>query len=472
MTFHQAGRDRESVEALRHAVRLQPAVAELWCDLGIMLAHLEAWDEAEDAYRRAVQVRSDFPEALNNLGNLLRRRGCVSEAIPCYQSALRHRADFVEAHYNLGLALQSFDHLEEAQSCYATVLGLNPRLAAAQNNLANTLQSLGAVSQAMPYYHRAVELAGANTDFRVNLGMAQLLLGQFGEGWRNYSARGADRVPGVALWDGSPLQGRRILLRAEQGFGDTIQFIRYGGMLKQRGGFVLLSCPPALTRLLATAQGIDHLLPEDRELPACDFWAPLLHLPGILQTRLETIPAHTPYLSVDPELARQWVESLRLPASHLKVGIAWRGSPAHHNDGNRSIAPAELAALAEVPDTSFVSLQPGCPGGCPESRLPFVPLGRELTDFADTAALVIGLDLVISVDTSVAHLAGALARPVWTLLPFAPDWRWMRERADSPWYPTMKLFRQSRRKDWPGVLARLREELSALARTSRSEPRR
>jgi tetratricopeptide (TPR) repeat protein len=456
------GSPEDALDALRRATTLLPEWPEAQHDLGLALANEGRLQEAEEAYQTALRARPDFPEALCNLGNVLRRMNRAAEAVPRYRSALRKRPDFVEAKYNLGLALQALDQLPEAEHCYHEVLRQQPSLAAAHNNLGNTLQSAGAPAEALPHYREALSCEPANAEFRVNLGMAQLLLGDFENGWRNYGARHCEAPPGLDLWDGSPLEGRRILLRAEQGFGDTIQFIRYARMVKRRGGSAAFSCPPALARLLRSAQGIDRLLVETEGLSEFGCWAPLMHLPAIFQTSLANIPIRTPYLSPDPQLAQLWAEALPIPSSHLKVGIAWRGSPQHRNDRNRSIEPGDLAVLGGLPRVSFVSLQPEHHAGCEASRLPFAPLGRPLTDFADTSALLHNLDLVISVDTAVAHLAGALARPVWTLLPFAPDWRWMLGRADSPWYPTMRLFRQKQRRDWRGVLLEVRRQLESM----------
>jgi tetratricopeptide (TPR) repeat protein len=456
--FNLSGRLRDAVDALRHAIKLQPSEARFHFDLGVTSAQLGHTNEAEEAYRKALQQRTHFPEALNNLGNLLRRRGADEEAAACYRNALVQRPDYCDARYNLGLALQTLDLPEKAESCYRAVVRQLPDHHAAKNNLANTLLETGKPGEALDYYEEALRVKPDNPEYRANLGMAQLLSGNFAEGWRNYGARSVAPRNAAPLWKGEPLQGRTILLCSEQGFGDTIQFVRYTRLLSELDVRVLVSCPQSLTRLLNTMPDIAGLAAITGALPASDYQVPLLHLPAILGTRLETIPAHIPYLFADPDLVRDWALKLDIPKSHLKVGIAWRGSPAHRNDRKRSIEPAELSALAGVPGTSFISLQQGLSDGV-GGALPFVPLGRELTDFADTAALMSNLDIVISVDTAVTHLAGALAVPVWTLLAYNPDWRWMLGRDDSPWYPGMRLFRQERRGDWGSVMRRVREEL-------------
>jgi tetratricopeptide (TPR) repeat protein len=460
--FFALGHYTDACAALRRATTLQPGWGEAAYDLGLALCRLGKEEESEAAYRSALRTRPDYPAALNNLGNLLRGNGRTGEAVSCYRKALRRHPAYAEAHYNLGVALQSLDRLEEAESSYRAALRLNPVLAAAHNNLANTLLAMGDSRRALPHYHEALRCDPANREYRINLGMAQLLLGDFPAGWRNYAAWALVDQSAADLWRGSSLDGRRVVLRAEQGLGDSIQFIRYAPILKGRGCSVSVSPPPGLRRLFAAVPGIDALAADGEEPPAADYRVPLLHLPGIFHTVLETIPTRVPYVFADAGLAGWWGASLSVPASHLKVGIAWAGSPEHGNDHNRSIDPRELAVLGGVRDTSFVSLQKGHRAGA--GGLSFVPIERDLTDLADTAALIANLDLVISVATAVAHLAGAMARPVWTLLPSAPDWRWMLDRADSPWYPTMRLFRQPRRRDWRTVMERVREELALMAR--------
>ena len=456
--FSLSGQRRDAVDALSHAIRLQPAEARFYYDLGVTFAQLGQTHEAEEAYRKALRQRTHFPEALNNLGNLLRRRGAAEEAVACYRNALLQRPAFDDARYNLGLALQLLDRPEEAESCYRAVVRQLRGHHAAKNNLANTLLETGRLDEALDCYQEALRLTPDNREYRVNLGMAQLLSGNFADGWLNYGARSATPRNDAPLWKGEPLRGRTILLCSEQGFGDTIQFVRYAGALTELGVRVLVSCPRSLTHLLKTMPDIAGLAAITGALPVSDYQVPLLHLPAILGTRVENIPAHVPYLFADPDLVREWALKLAIPKSHLKVGIAWRGSPEHRNDRQRSIDPAELSALAGVPGTSFISLQQGLSDGV-RGQLPFVPLGRELNDFADTAALMSNLDLVISVDTAVAHLAGAMAVPVWTLLAYNPDWRWMLGRDDSPWYPGMKLFRQEHRGDWGSVMRRVRDQL-------------
>ena len=458
------GQPALAAQALQRAVNLDPGQAAFHFDFGLVLSRLGDLENSEAAYRRALQVQHRFPEALNNLGNLLRRRNAAAEAVGCFRRALRCRPDYSDAKYNLGLTLQSLDRLDEAEDCYRSVLDSVPAHHAAGNNYANVLMGLGRTHEALSRYEHAVRIAPDNREYRSNTGMAQLLTGDFREGWRNYGARVTPSVPGARLWMGQPLKGSSILLLSEQGSGDTIQFIRYARRLKDEGGSVRALCPAPLVELLGTATGIEHVIPDHQAPPTSDWYAPLLHLPAVFRTGIETIPAEIPYLSADPERVRAWGSSLGFSGNRLRVGIAWRGGPDHWNDRNRSMEPPFLAAFAGLTAVNFISLQKGFREGC--GFIPFVPLHRELTDFADTAALMIHLDLVISVDTSVAHLAGALGRPAWVLLPYAPDWRWMLERNDSPWYPNTRLFRQQQRGEWLPVLEKVREALVSLAKRS------
>jgi Flp pilus assembly protein TadD len=459
------GHSGHALEALRQAIALDAGQASFHYDLALVLSQNGEVHAAEATYRHALEMNARFPEALNNLGNLLRRRNAPEEAVACFHRALLYRPEYPDATYNLGLALQDLDLLEDAETSYKAVLAKNPDHHAALNNYGNVLLGQGRVHDALARYEAASKLAPQSRDYRVNIGMAQLLNGDFRAGWRNYASRVAPTASDGLLWSGEPIDGRSILLLSEQGLGDTLQFIRYAQHIKFARGQVRALCPEPLAELLRTVPGLESVTVTGQQPPQCDWYAPLMHLPGMLDTRLESIPGQTPYLYADAERVRQWGLSLEMPDSHLKVGIAWRGGADHRNDRNRSIDPAHFAELAGLPDITYVSLQQGHRRGF--DSLPFTPLQRELTCFADTAALMVHLDLVISVDTSVAHLAGALAVPVWTLLPFAPDWRWLLGRSDTPWYPGMKLFRQTQRGEWRSLLRGVREELRGTRGFSR-----
>jgi hypothetical protein len=298
-----------------------------------------------------------------------------------------------------------------------------------------------------------------------------LLKGDFQRGWAEYQWRwktkqAPQRGFSQPLWDGQPLEGRTILLHAEQGLGDTIQFVRYAALVKRLGGTVVLECPKPLLPLLATFAGIDQLVGQGDELPAFATHAPLLSLPGILQTSLDTIPAAVPYLFAAPALKEHWREKLRAVHGY-KIGINWQGQPGQGQWLARSIPLQQLATLAEIPGVRLVSLQKGAGReqlAEASGRFPLVDLGDEVDQaggaFMDTAAIVMNLDLVITSDTALPHLAGSLGAAVWVALPLVPDWRWLLDRGDSPWYPTMRLFRQDQRGDWQGVFRRIKVALA------------
>jgi hypothetical protein len=398
---------------------------------------------------------------LNNHGILLHALGRLDEAAERYLQAIRSNSEYLDAHYNLGLARQSQDRFEEALKSYDQVLRRNGKHAEAHNNRGNVLLAMGDPHGALAAYTGAIQENSDHIDAHWNLALANLLVGRFREGWQGYDWRlrrnsPAERSYAQPSWNGSCVGSETILIHAEQGFGDTLQFVRYAQFVRERCGHVILECQPSLVRLLESVDGVDTVVAQGSDLPAFTYHVPLLSLPRIFDTTVESIPHSVPYVGVQAGLLAHWRR--RLPFSRaLAVGLVSSGNPAHKDDRNRSISPQELSPLLDVPGTRFFSLQK-------HEQFPGIEaLGPELTDFADSAAAIANLDLVISVDTSVAHLAGAMGRPAWTLLPFAPDWRWMLGRTDSPWYPGMRLFRQRAPKDWTPVIEEVRVALTNLS---------
>jgi hypothetical protein len=328
------------------------------------------------------------------------------------------------------------------------------------------LAEQGRLAEAATCYEQALHLKPDYADAHLNLAYSWFFRGDLEAGWPEYEWRWKRRgfpQPSFRqpLWDGSSLQGQTILLFAEQGLGDTLQFIRYAPLVRQHGATVIVQCQEPLLRLLATCAGIHRLVPEGCALPPFDVQAPLLSLPRILRTTLATIPAKVPYLSVDPGLSTHWQRRLS-DVEGFKVGIVWQGNPEQARDRRRSVPLLAFTPLAVIPGVRLVSLQKGAGRAqLPDlaDRLGLLDMTDRLKDFADTAALISQLDLVITVDTAVAHLAGALGVPVWLALASSADWRWLLEREDSPWYPSMRLFRQSTWGDWAGVFERLTEAL-------------
>jgi len=332
------------------------------------------------------------------------------------------------------------------------------------------LWDIGSFAEGRQELAKALDLQPGYAAIEANLGMMMLTLGEFEHGWKKYECR--EKVIPVSLdnhpsprWDGSNLDGRRIIIQSEQGFGDTIQFVRYLPMVAARGGRVILQCPPQLQRLLSHLPHVERVIGQDEPLPEFEVRSRLLNLPGFFNSNLQTIPAEVPYLFPEASFVQRWRERLAAQPPGLKIGLSWAGSPDHPLDRQRSISLASLAGLAQVGGVQFYSLQKGSAGRQvenPPAGLSIVDWTADLVDFADTAALVSNLDLVISVDSAVAHLTGALGVPVWILVQFVADWRWLLDRSDSPWYPSAKLFRQSVRGDWSQPIAQLAAGLGAM----------
>ncbi len=468
----QAGRHEVAVEHIRRAIALDETQAEFHCNLGGAHAALRELPEAIAAYRRALQLKPDFAEAQNNLGNALRDLGDKEEALLCYRRAAKLKPDYAMTHNNLGNALENRGDLDEAIACYRRALRALPRFAAIHNNLGNALKNQGQLDEAAACCRRALELQPDLAGAHFNYSSLLLLAGDFRRGWDEFEWRWTNdprRRRGFLqpLWDGRPLEGKTILLHAEQGLGDTIQFIRYARLVQRAGGRVLVECQRSLLPLLKGCRGVDGLVAQGKEPPHFSVHFPLLSLPRLFQTDVTSIPADVPYLFAEPGLVDRWRQELEaIPG--FKIGIAWQGSPAYHSDYLRSIPLGCFEPLSRYPGVRLLSLQKG-PGLVQlqgiAGRFPVADWGSRLDEasgpFLDTAAVMMGLDLVVTSDTAIAHLAGALGVPVWVALPFVPDWRWLLGRDDSPWYPTMRLFRQQRPGDWASAFAEMEIALAA-----------
>ncbi|MDP9172417.1 MAG: tetratricopeptide repeat protein [Planctomycetota bacterium] len=452
----------------QQALALKPEYPEALINLGNALVQTGQIDPAIEAFQKAVSLRPQSPEAHSNLANAFQHKGRFEEAIACAQRALQCEPKCFEAYLNLGNALLQLNRLEQSIEAFERGVALAPKSAAAHNNLGNALLCAGRPLEAIPSFRAALVLLPHYHEARLNLALALLATGNFGEGWKEYEIRTRSRAlsrPDIIQpkWDGSPLGGRRILLRAEQGIGDTIQFMRYIPMIQTLGGKIILECQAPLTRLLAGVPSVEACITREERHPEFDVQCSLLSLPAIFDTQVETIPLGIPYISADSSLAALWEAHLS-GTPGLKVGLAWAGGPEHTKDRNRSIAFSSLQPILGLSSVTFISLQKGAASNQSSGESRLIDWTSELSDFADTAALISNLDLVITVDTSVAHLAGAMGKPVWVLLPFAPDWRWMLDREDSPWYPTMRLFRQQRAGEWQPPIDRMVEAIQGFAR--------
>lgn len=470
------GKIDDAIGNLQQALRLKPDYAVAYNNLGNALQDQGKTEEAITNYQCALRLRPDYAEAFTNVGMALRDQGKLADAIANCQQALRLKPQYAEAHNNLGIALQDQGKLAEAITSYQQALRLKPDYPEAYSNLGNALKDLGNFEEAMTSYGQALRLKPDYAEARFNRSMQLLHLGNFAEGWAEYEWRWRSRSflgkgfsrPWLShqAWDGTPLEGRTILLQAEQGLGDTIQFVRYASLLKQTGaGKVLLVCQPGLLRLMGRCQDVDQVC-SGPPFPAFDVGASLLSLPRLLgTTSLERIPAKVPYFDCDIDLVERWesrLASLGARRPWLRIGISWQGSAANKGDRWRSVRLEQFASLAQDPRVRLVSLQKGL-GSEQMEKIPGLAIdpGPEQVDMADTAAIIRCLDLVISVDTLVAHLAGALGIPVWVPLAKVPDWRWLLHREDSPWYPSMRLFRQTERGRWDDVFHRIKIALDA-----------
>ena len=462
-------RFNQALESYDRALAVRPDYAEAHLNRGVVLQELKRLDEALASCDRALALRPDFVEALCNRGSVLHELKRFDEALASCDRALALRPQYAEAHANRAGALHGLKRFKEALASCDQAVALQPALAKVHYNRGNALRMLTGFEDAVASYQRECAARPDFPEAHYNEALCRLLIGDLRRGWDEHEWRWQTEELGQGkrnfsqpLWaGGQEIAGRTILLHAEQGFGDTIQFCRYVPLVAGRGGRVILEIQPALYELTCSLQGAAQVVYWGNPLPQFDLHCPLLSLPRAFGTELATIPSATPYLHATEEKAKHW--SARLgPTTRPRIGIAWSGRPTHKNDDNRSIALDAFLSIFAGLEVSLVSLQRevrDTDAAVLRERSDVLHFGDELMSFADTAALISALDLVVSVDTSVAHLAGALAKPVWVLLPFIPDWRWLLDRDDSPWYPTARLFRQDAMRTWDGVFVRIRDAL-------------
>ncbi len=480
--LHQLGRVEEALKSYERALQFKPDYAEGHYNRGVALQKLGRLEEALRSCDRALQLNADYAEAHNNRGIVLQQLRRLEEALQSYQRALQLRPDYAEAHNNRGIALKELGRLDEALQSYQRALQLRPDYAEAYANLGVWHCARNEPEAAVINLTRAITIRPDCAAAYMNRGTAALLAGDFEHGWVDYEWRWQaipnlvdPRYPDRTLWLGSEsLLGKTIVLRSEQGHGDTLQFSRYAKQVADLGATVILEVGAPLARLMASLEGVSRVVVRGERLPTFDYHCPLMSLPLAFRTTLATIPAQVPYLASDPAKTRYWKDKLG-PWTRPRVGLVWSGGvlpdrPDWSVHSRRNVPLAKLAPLRTA-QISFYSLQKGEPA---ESELRELQAGgwqgpalidftASLHDFSDTAALMANLDLVISVDTSSVHLAGALAKPVWVMNRFDTCWRWLLHRTDSPWYPTARLYRQQRAGDWDEVVARIRVDLSRMA---------
>ncbi|MHB8898301.1 MAG: FkbM family methyltransferase [Thermoguttaceae bacterium] len=474
------GRHDLAMERIGHAIRLRPATAVYHGNLGKLLKDRGRPVEAEAAYREAVRLDPAAAEALLGLGLALKTQGRLNEAAGWFRQAAQADPHSLLAQMQLGSAVRRAGNIDEAIACFRRALEIKPDHARAHSNLGSALRLKGRLEEAAACCRRAIQIQPDYAIAHLNLAIIQLTTGDLPSGWPEYEWRLELEDAAVSplcrpRWDGSPLDGRTILLFLEQGAGDVFQFIRYVPLLRRRGAKVFVECPSGLAPILQAADlGIDRLVLSGSELPPFDVACPLLSLPGIVGTTLENIPGGAPYLKADPVLVENWRPRLEA-LKGFRVGIVWQGRREHSEDRWRSIPLAEFEPLSRVEGVTLISLQKGdgaeqlCGAG-----FPVVDWTHQMDDvcgpFTDTAAILSQLDLVIACDSAVAHLAGALGVPAWLALSATADWRWFLDREDSPWYPRTRLFRQHTLGDWQELFRRMASALAAKVGTSEATP--
>jgi tetratricopeptide (TPR) repeat protein len=464
-TLYAAGRPDPAAKCYERAIHLGPDSSKARYNFAVLRAGQGRWTEARDLLLHAVTLQPFDADAHNNLGSAYRALSDTARADAHFRTAIKIQAGHRNALENLARLLWDERRLEESLEVFEDLAKHHPGYAAAHRHSGFVQLELAHPSEAAESFRRCLVATPEDAQAQWGLAFAELSLANFEAGWPLYewrfrafpSARHFDPPE----WDGALLDGRQILLYAEQGFGDTIQFVRYAPSVKDRGGSVIVECQPGLRRLLETVEGIDQVVGRGDTLPPFDCHAPLMSLPRIFNSVPMRERFDIPYLLPDSDAAEKWRVLLHraVDPGFFRVGLTWAGNPGHRNDGNRSIPPEQFNPLADLDRVAWFAIQKEA-RSLPE--LPFTVLPGELHDFAETAAAILNLDLIISVDTAVAHLAGALGKPVWTLLPHAADWRWLMDREDTPWYPTMRLFRQPRRGHWTPVIETVRRELENL----------
>src|SRR5215212_41149 len=472
MTLAALNRDADALAALDKALALEPGNFEAINNRGNVFLKLGRPAEALAAFDQALALEPRFIGARANRGNALAQLGRLEEALAQYDVVLAVQPSHADNHYNRGTALAALGRQQEAIATYDRALALRPNYVKALTNRAIALQACNRFQESLTNLDQVLAIDKDNADAHHNQALALLTLGDYRRGFEQYewrwqrSGMPARRKFGKPLWIGEyPLARKTILLHAEQGLGDTIQFVRYAPLLALTGAKVMLEVQPDLRDLLARVQGVAGVVARGEPLPDYDVHCPVGSLPRALRTEAANIPAEIPYVKASGERITKWRERIgSLPSP--RIALAWAGSAAHANDRNRSIALSQLAPLLSVEQASFVSIQRELRNEDSDllARAPrLMHIGDALDAFEDTAAVAALVDVVISVDTSVVHLAGAMGRPTWILLPFCPDWRWMLERDDSPWYPTARLFRQPALGDWDSVIGRVCEALSEFS---------
>jgi Flp pilus assembly protein TadD len=472
-----AERWKEALQPAERLLSLQPGRSDLLMEISRIHLSIGQVTEAIEPLRQILVTNPGHIGALSNLGVALRRADRQEEAVAVLESARSLAPDSTEVLVNLGSALQTLDRFGEAISILSHCIKLPNQDGFAWHNLGNAYRAENRLADALTASRSAVARSPGSPEIRMGHSVNLLLCGQLTEGFQYYESRSqvADfpspkRNFQIPAWTDQDLKGKRILIHDEQGVGDAIQFVRYATLLKNAGASVVVDCNVQLSRLFRSARDVDVVVPRFTEIPPVDFFVPMVSLAHRFGTVLETIPADIPYLNAEPDLTAHWAKKLGDRNRQLRVGLVWSGNPEFRGDRLRSPGLDPILPLLNVPGVKFFALQKG-PGRRDLERLGqplnLTDLGPEISDFADTAAIMMNLDLVLTSCTGPAHLAGALGVPTWIMLPYECDWRWMLNRSDSPWYPTVRLFRQPGRDLWPQLVETIAAPLAEFASHSR-----
>ncbi|MBT5665735.1 MAG: tetratricopeptide repeat protein [Rhodospirillaceae bacterium] len=476
VAFRERGEFAKAVHHGERAVILRPDIPEFLNNLGAALILNDRALDAVETLERALTLKPDDGEILNNLGVAYMGLGRLVESIACFEAVLSAQEDWADVHHNLGNAQRQANRLDDAEPHFKRALSIDPNNFQIHGSYAVALLTMNRPTDAIAAYRKAITLAPEEPELHKGLGIAQLMAGDMAEGWRNYEWRWrctdfTVRDFGSKRWRGQRIENATLLIHAEQGFGDTLQFCRYIPLARKQSGaarVVVEVQRPMAPLLRCFEDGACTVIVRGDPIPTVGFDIPMLSLPGLFDAGLEDVPHETPYLRTTDALGRDWkarVDSASPSPTSRKIGFVWSGNPNRQDDALRSCPIEEIARLWDVPDCTIVSLQVDAGPGALARYPQIIDLGSHVTDFADTAALIQSLDLVITVDTAVAHLAGALGGPVWVLLGHAADWRYLLDRTDSPWYPSMRLFRQPSPGNWTAVMDDVRAALIASSDT-------
>ncbi len=470
-----------AIELLSRAVELRPFYGSAHNNLGNCYKDQQEWQKAMDSYNRALSCEPKLYQALNNMGlTLMYGASAFNDAASCFRRVLEIDPNNLAAMTHLGLTFCLRAQFAEGIPWYEKALAIDPNYYDALNNMGNAVKAIGRLEESLSLYERALKIRPHDGELHNNVAMALLALGRYEEGWKAFEWRlktqqlkDVERPYAQPRWNGEEAHGdKTLLIYAEQGLGDTMQFCRYVPLAKKRGWKIVLEVQAELVDLMSTSPlGAEKVIAPETAKPPFDSYCPMLSLPLAFGTTLETIPSDVPYIKADQTKSRIWRERMAKDPKGLKVGLVWTGNPRLFSMDlrevsiRRSLKPDSLEPLAEIKNIQFYSLQKG--GFELTNDLNMIDAIADCADFSDTAALVDNLDLVITVDTSVAHLAGAMGKPVWLLNRFDNCWRWLHERDDSPWYPTMRIFRQAELGDWKPTIVKVKEALEKLAAVDR-----